>query len=308
MDRAAAERRLREVVGDRLKIGEPLSGYTTLRVGGPADFLTIAQTTDEVAALVRAAIDLDLPWRIIGRGSNLLVADRGVRGLVIRNTARTIEVLPEEEAGRTVVRADAGLSCANLAGRTAKLGLTGLEFAVAIPGTVGGAVVQNAGAHGSEMVDVLVSVETLDRAGEIRHLAVGDLELAYRTSRFKCPPRDQAVLRADMRLDRASSDGVARKIEEIRAWRAASQPAEPSAGSIFTNPPDDYAGRLVEAAGLKGATEGGAQISPKHANFVVNLGGARAEDVQRLIQRAQAEVERRFGVRLEPEVERLGEW
>jgi UDP-N-acetylmuramate dehydrogenase len=301
--------RFRAIVGERVKLDEPLAAYTTMRVGGPADFLAVAKTTDEVVALVRAAVELRLPWRIVGRGSNLLVADSGVRGLVIRNTAAAVRVLPGDTPATAIVRADAGVSCANLASRAAKEGLTDLEFAVAIPGTVGGAVVQNAGAHGSEMVSVLVSVEYLTRDGELARLPVDQLELAYRSSRFKRPPRGEAVLRADLRLRRAPPEAVAEKVREIREWRAASQPTEPSAGSIFTNPPGDYAGRLVEAAGLKGLQIGGAQISPKHANFVVNPGGtARAADVAALIERAQAEVEAEFGVRLEPEVEKIGEW
>lgn len=297
------------IVGDRLKVDEPLAAYTTMRVGGPADFLAVAKTTDEVISLVRAAQRIGLPWRIIGRGSNLLVSDRGVRGLVVRNTAADLEVLPGETPDTAVIRADAGVSCANLASRCAKEGLTDLEFAVAIPGTIGGAVVQDAGAHGSQMVDVLISVECLTRDGQLARLPADELQLGYRTSRFKQPPRGDAVLRADLRLHRAPPEVVAERVREIREWRAASQPTEPSAGSIFTNPPGDYAGRLIEAAGLKGFRIGGAQISPKHANFVVNPSGqARAADVAALIERAQAEVQQKFGVHLEPEVEKIGDW
>ncbi len=300
--------RFRAIVGDRLRVDEPLAAYTTLRVGGPADFLAVARTTDEVVALVRAAVELGLPWRVVGRGSNLLIADQGVRGLVIRNAANGVRIGPGDAPDRARVRADAGVSCANLASRAVKEGLAGLEFAVAIPGTIGGAVVQNAGAHGREMVDVLRAVEYLSAEGELATAPVEQLELAYRHSRFKRPPGGEAVLRAEICLTRASPETVAEKVREIRAWRAASQPTEPSAGSIFTNPPGDYAGRLIDAAGLKGLVIGGAQISSKHANFIVNLGGARAADVAALIDRAQAEVERQFGVHLEPEVERIGEW
>jgi UDP-N-acetylmuramate dehydrogenase len=298
---------LEAIVPGRLRVDEPLAAYTTLRVGGPADFLALAKTTDEVVRLVQAARRLGLPWRVIGRGSNLLVADRGVRGLVIRNTANQVQLLAAERPEQTL-RADAGVSCANLASRTAKLGLAGFEFAVAIPGTIGGAVVQDAGAHGAQMADVLTAVEYLDRDGEPRTLPAEQLALGYRTSRFKQPPRGEAVLRADLRLRRSTPSEVAALIDEIRRWRAASQPTEPSAGSIFTNPPGDYAGRLVEQAGLKGRQVGGAQISPKHANFVVNVGGARAADVRRLIELARDEVAARFGVRLEAEVEPIGDW
>jgi UDP-N-acetylmuramate dehydrogenase len=299
---------LARIVPGRLKLDEPLAQYTTLRVGGPADFLAVAQKRDEVVELVRAAQRLGLPWRMIGRGSNLLVADAGARGLVIRNTANEVRVLPGEIPEHQVVRADAGVSCANLASRSAKLGLAGLEFAVAIPGTIGGAVVQDAGAHGTEMRDVLVAVEYLDRDGEVRTAPAAELELAYRFSRFKRPPRGQAVLRADLRLTRSTPEQVTRLIDEIRTWRAASQPTEPSAGSIFTNPPGDYAGRLIEQVGLKGRQLGQAQISPKHANFIVNLGGASAADVRGLIELAREEVRRQFGVDLEQEVEAFGDW
>jgi UDP-N-acetylmuramate dehydrogenase len=296
---------LAAIVGDaRLKVDEPLAPFTTMRVGGPADFLAVANSTAEVAALVRAAQKLGLPWRLIGRGSNLLVADAGIRGLVIRDTAARITVRPD---GLTL-RVEAGLSCAQLAGRTAKLGLTGMEFAVAIPGTVGGAVVQNAGAHGTEMVQVLTRVDYMGPDGRTGTFRVDELGMRYRWSRFKEPPRDKAVLSAEVRLERAEPDEVAARIAEIRTWRAASQPGEPSAGSIFTNPPGDYAGRLIEAAGLKGLQIGGAQISPRHANFIVNLGGARAADVAALIERARTTVAETFGIELEPEVERVGDW
>jgi UDP-N-acetylmuramate dehydrogenase len=299
-----ARQRLAALVGERLKVDEPLAAYTTMRVGGPADFLALARTTGEVVALVGAAGELGLPWRIIGRGSNLLVADAGVRGLVIRNTAARIDV----RGGGATVRAEAGLSCAQLAGRTAKLGLSGAEFLAAIPGTIGGAVVQNAGAHGTEIVDVLARVDYLGPDGALGRLSPEQLEARYRWSRFKEPPRDRAVLSAEIRLARSTPEAVAAKIAEIRAWRASSQPGEPSAGSIFTNPPGDYAGRLIEAAGLKGLQVGGAQISLVHANFIVNLGGARAADVAALIERARTTVAERFGVELEPEGERIGDW
>lgn len=300
--------RLAAIVPGRLKLDEPLAAYTTLRVGGPADALAIAQTTDELIALVGAAAKAGVPWRVIGRGSNLLVADRGVRGLVIRNAASAVELLDGPTPERARLRADAGVSCANLASRTGRLGLAGFEFAVAIPGTIGGAVVQDAGAHGAQMADVLVSVGYLDRAGDPAVAPVDELALAYRTSRFKQPPRGEAVLWAQIELRRADPAAVSATIAEIRAWRAASQPTEPSAGSIFTNPPGDFAGRLIEAAGLKGHRIGGAQISPRHANFIVNPGGATAADVAALIELARAEVARQLGVTLEPEVEPFGEW
>jgi UDP-N-acetylmuramate dehydrogenase len=299
-----ARERLIAIVGQRLRVDEPLAAYTTMRVGGPADFLALAQTTAEVVALVAAARELGLPWRLIGRGSNLLVADAGVRGLVIRNTAARVRV----DGEGTIVRAEAGLSCAQLAGRSARLGLAGAEFLVAIPGTVGGAVVQNAGAHGTELVELLGRVDYLGPDGEVHSLGPAELGARYRWSRFKEQPRDKAVLAAELCLTRSTVEVVAAKIVEVRTWRANSQPAEPSAGSIFTNPPGDYAGRLIESAGLKGSRIGAAQISPVHANFIVNLGGAAAAEVAALIELARSTVAERFGVELETEVERVGDW
>jgi UDP-N-acetylmuramate dehydrogenase len=300
--------RFRAIVGDALRANEPLAAYTTMRVGGPADFLALATTTAQVIELVEAARALNLPWRIIGRGSNLLVADRGVRGLVIRNSANQVEFLPGESGASAIVRADAGVSCANLASQCAKQGLARFEFAVAVPGTVGGAVVQNAGAHGAQMADVLRCVEYLDADGKLASAPVESLALGYRTSRFKQVDRGSAVLRADLSLTRSDPAEVTARIAEIRTWRAASQPTEPSAGSIFANPPGDFAGRLIDAAGLKGIRIGDAQISPRHANFIVNLGNARASEAAALIERAESEVHARFGIKLEREVEWIGDW
>lgn len=299
--------RLAAVVTERLRFEEPLARYTTMRIGGPAEFLALANSTAEVVALVATARSAGIPWRVIGRGSNLLVSDRGVRGLVIRNASADLD-FADMGGGRWHVRADAGASLARVAGECARRGLVGFAFAVAIPGTIGGAVAQNAGAHHREMVDVLVDVLCLDPRGDVAPLPVNVLELGYRTSRFKRHPREETVLTATIAVTLADLPAAEREIEEIRAWRAEHQPAEPSAGSIFANPPGDYAGRLIDAAGLKGHAIGGAQVSTRHANFVVNLGAATAADVKALIDLAQSEVQKRFGISLEREVELFGEW
>ncbi len=302
------EFRLREVVGDRLKTNEPLSAYTTLRIGGPADFLATANSSCELTALINLARTADMPWRILGRGSNLLVSDRGARGLTVRGASNAITRLPGRDKSHTLIVADAGVSCARLASHTARLGLSGLEFLISIPGTIGGAIVQDAGAHAHQIADVLKSVDYLDADGQVQTRENDKLELGYRTSWFKHHPGVIAVLRGYLELVHADPVKVTARIGEHRTWRAASQPVEPSAGSIFTNPPGDYAGRLIEAAGLKGLRIGDVQISPRHANFIVNLGGGLAIDVVSIIQRTQHEVEARFGVRLEPEIEQFGDW
>ena len=303
-----AERQMRIVLGDRLKIDEPLNAYTTFRIGGPADFLATVNSTDELITIVTIAREVGIPWRILGRGSNLLVADRGARGLVVRNAANRIQFPREPIESPCTVVVDAGVSCARLASQAARAGLGGVEFLVSIPGTIGGAIVQDAGAHGSEIVNVLQKAEYLDAEGKIQFARSADLAFGYRTSWFKQHLGVIAVLRGYLSLNRADPEMVNQRIDEHRKWRAASQPAEPSAGSIFANPPGDYAGRLIEAAGLKGLRVGNAQISTRHANFIVNLGNASAHDVMAIIQKAQFEVHEQFGVRLEPEIERFGDW
>ena len=302
------EAQFRGIVGARLKINEPLSAYTTLRIGGPADFLATANSTDEIVALINIARVAALPWRILGRGSNLLVSDRGARGLTIRNSASVIKKLAGCDEAHAMLVVDAGVSCARLASHAARLGLSGVEFLVSIPGTIGGAIVQDAGAHGHEIADVLRHVDFLDANGHIHTREVADLELGYRTSWFKKQLGVMAVLRGYLALTVSDPETVTKQIGQHRLWRAASQPPEPSAGSIFTNPPGDFAGRLIEAAGLKGLRIGDAQVSTRHANFIINLGSATAHDVIAIIQKARHMVNERFDVQLEPEIEQFGDW
>lgn len=295
---------LAPLCGGRVRPGEPLAAHTTYRIGGPADLFAIARSRDELVALIQAARTLGLPWRVLGRGSNLLVSDRGVRGLVVKNLSEEVVFQLDQDPPTVVV--DSGVSCARLAAQAAQHGLAGLEFAIAIPGTIGGAVVQNAGAHGSEIKDLLEAVTILTPAGEIQTLPADALALGYRTSRFQREPA--LILSARLRLRRESPVVIGERLRRIRLRRAETQPREPSCGSVFKNPPGDYAGRLIERAGLKGLRCGQAQVSLRHANFIVNLGGATASEVRRLIRQVQETVARQFGVDLETEVEIIGEW
>lgn len=279
----------------------PLARHTSFNIGGPADFFV---ESDRPALLAEACHRRGVPHLLLGAGTNLLIADGGVEGLVIRCVDREWRV----EGCR--VFAGAGLKLMRLARICADHDLTGLEWAIGVPGTVGGAVYQNAGCWGSEMVDVLVEVEGwVPGQGAVRWQPQ-DLQLRYRTSALRRGPlRGCVVVGAWFQL--RPGDGVASRRQMARwtAERSRTQPIRSkNCGSVFKNPPGDSAGRLLEAAGLKGAREGAAQFSDLHANFIVNLGGATAEEVERLIRRARATVSERFGIALEPEVELVGRW
>ncbi|MBI2942104.1 MAG: UDP-N-acetylmuramate dehydrogenase [Chloroflexi bacterium] len=294
---------IRRVAGDRLRLDEPLADHTSFRIGGPADYFVLADRVPLLVDLVRAANADGVPWLILGRGSNVLVSDRGVRGLVIRNQADGLSI--DRQTG--LVRAESGLRLASLATQTARAGLTGLEFGIGIPGSVGGAVVMNAGAHGASFGDHLIAVEALTAAGEVARLRREELALGYRTSRFH-HDRKAVVLGAELQLPEVEPRVALEQIARFRQRRHETQPTDPGAGSIFKNPPGDAAGRLIDVAGLKGRGHGGAVVSPKHGNFIVNVGGATAADVLALAEVARVTVAERFGVTLELEVERVGEW
>ncbi len=288
-----------------------LAEHTTLRVGGPADVLAVVTRADVLASLVLDALDSGMPVTVLGGGSNVLVADAGVRGLVVLNRCRGYDLYTGPD-GRPRVRAEAGVPLAGLARALIRQGLDGLTWAVSIPGTVGGAVVGNAGAHGGCVADVLETVTLLDETGQVRELAADEMAFAYRTSRLKVARRQgqplPLVLAATFRLRRGEATALQRQAEAFLAYRRRTQPTEPSVGSIFRNPNGAYAGQLIEAAGLKGVRVGDAMISPVHANFIVNLGQARAVDIFALLRLAQQHVAARFGVHLEPEILLLGDW
>jgi len=305
--------RLQTLFGQRLQLDVPLGRYTSARVGGPADALLEVSTADELAQAAMALWGESLSWIILGGGSNVLVSDTGVRGVVLLNRARQVDF--QEASEPPTVWAESGANFGLVARQAAGRGLAGLEWAAGIPGTVGGAVVGNAGAHGGDMAGSLVVAEILQHdpnAQEgmpIRQVWPADrLEYAYRTSLLKRQPRQAVVLAATLRLKGSTPEKVQARIDEYVAYRRQTQPPGASMGSMFKNPPGDYAGRLIEAAGLKGARVGGAQISTLHANFFINHGQATAKEIYTLIEMARQGVAEKFGVKLELEIELIGEW
>lgn len=288
--------------GVRLRRDIPLAPMTTLRVGGPADRLAEPRTRDELLAALEIARETGVAWFVIGNGSNLVVSDRGFRGLVIRNRARDVRL-----AGATLA-ADAGTPMALLVKRAAAAGLAGLEWGIAVPGTLGGAVWANAGAHGGDTGQRVVEVETWDPAdGRIDHLGPADCSFGYRESRFKHERLVIVSARLELLFDEPAA--VAARVADFQARRAATQPlAEQNAGSVFRNPPGDFAGRLVEQAGLKGVADGTAAVSARHANFIVTGRDGRAADVRRLAERVRRAVLESSGVSLHYEIEFVGDW
>jgi UDP-N-acetylmuramate dehydrogenase len=296
---------LRSTLGDQcVAEGRPLTRYTSLRVGGPADLLVTAESAEALRQAVILAWEQDVACYVLGNGSNVLVADGGIRGLVVINKARAASIV---EGG---LRAESGAALAAVARLAVSAGLGGLEWASGIPGTVGGAVVGNAGAWGNDVASTLRQAVVLEANGNLGTWSAGHFEYGYRTSLLKRrgPGRRPVVLEAEFRLQPAEKQSLRARVAEISSRRRASQPAGASCGSVFKNPPGDYAGRLVEMAGLKGERRGGAMISPIHANFVVNDGSASARDIRALVELMRQEVQARFGVTLELEIELLGEW
>ncbi|SFJ04518.1 UDP-N-acetylmuramate dehydrogenase [Thermoflavimicrobium dichotomicum] len=289
-------------IGD-LRINEPLSRHTTWKVGGPADLFICPRNRKELEQTMIIVYKHKIPWRAIGRGSNLLVRDGGIRGAVIK-LDEGFDYLHIE--GTRVV-AGGGYSTILLATKTAKQGLSGLEFAGGIPGNVGGAVYMNAGAHGSEISRVLVSAEVLLETGEWVTLSNEELKFRYRTSILQNELRG-IVTEATFQLEKGDEQEIVAALSRFKDRRRQTQPLQfPCAGSVFRNPPGDYAGRLIEKAGLKGYRIGDAEVSTLHANFIINRGQAKAQDVLSLIQHIIKTVKEKFHVTLEPEVQVIGE-
>jgi UDP-N-acetylmuramate dehydrogenase len=300
------------VVQAALRLNEPLARYTTARIGGPADVLVEAGSAQELQKLVVAARKWQLPVTILGGGANVLVSDKGVRGLVIINKAKRIEFRE-----RAQVWCESGTVLPTLARECVAHGLAGLEWAVGVPGTVGGAVVGNAGAHGRDIAADLHTATILNEAREVAEWSNAELEFAYRSSRIKREARRSArssrrtqdvVLAATFQLTQGDPIELAKKADEFNDYRRRTQPPGASLGSMFKNPAGDAAGRLIDQCGLKGMRVGDAEISPVHANFFVNHGQASASDVKALIDLAQQRVQEKFGIELELEIELLGEW
>jgi UDP-N-acetylmuramate dehydrogenase len=293
-------------IGVKTSRDEPLARFTTMRVGGPADLFATVHNAFELRALVRFARTRELPHLVLGRGSDVVIADAGVRGLVIQVRAEGSRI------DGTRYTAESGVQMARAATETQHAGLTGLEFGLAIPGTVGGAVWANAGAHDADVAGLLESARVLTADGSEAVIPAAELELGYRDSRLKHGAPDaprELVIEATFQLAPADPDTIKAQLDEIRRWRQAHQPIGlPSAGSVFLNPPGDSAGRLIESTGLKGLRSGGAVVSEKHANFIVNDQKGSAADVRGLAERLQVEVEARHGIRLEFEIQFVGDW
>ena len=310
-----------ETIGVEILRDHPLANLTTIKVGGAADYFASVTDTHKLLKLVRWARAHHLPYLMLGGGSNVLISDRGVRGLVIHNRCAAVQVqaapcCDAPKDNRPFLFAESGALMAGAARTAVNAGLTGLEWAVSVPGSVGGAVVNNAGAHGSEVKDTLWNTLLLDHRGEVQTLRALNLAYSYRRSSLKRGDTTDAgfgpvLLSANFRLDRGERQAVRRAAQAFLSHRRSTQPVEPSLGSAFVNPPGDFAGRLIEEAGLKGLDMGGIEVSRTHANFLVNRGGvgaASASDVVAMIDHVRSEVLRRCGVELEPELQKMGDW
>jgi UDP-N-acetylmuramate dehydrogenase len=278
-----------------------MSAHTSWRVGGPAERFYQPADLDDLA-LFLAGLPEDEPLRWLGLGSNLLVRDGGIRGTVVFTLGALDEL---HRVGEQGLYAGAGVTCAKVARAAARAGLIGAEFLAGIPGTLGGALAMNAGAFGGETWSLVASVETLDRHGVRHRRTAEDYQVGYRSVQS---PRQEWFVAAELVLEPGDVMAAQARIKELLARRGATQPTQqPSCGSVFRNPPGDHAARLIEAAGLKGLRRGDAQVSEKHANFIVNLGAARAADIEALIHEVQNRVQATHGVRLETEVRMVGE-
>ena len=288
---------------EKIQKDEPMSAHTTFRVGGPADYFVVPTETEEIETVIRLCETHAVPYYVCGNGSNLLVGDKGFRGVVIQ----VFKAMNRIEVKDSVITAQAGASLASVANAALEYGLTGFEFAAGIPGTLGGAVVMNAGAYGGEMKDVIKSAKILTKDGKVLSLLNGELELGYRSSIIS--KEKHIVLEAELSLAEGDKAEIKEKMDELRGKRISKQPLEyPSAGSTFKRPEGYFAGKLIEDAGLKGFAVGGAQISEKHSGFVINTGNATAADIRELICQVSERVKAQFNVELEPEVKQIGEF
>lgn len=301
-----ADLNLQEIFADctakELLINEPMSKHTSFKIGGPADVIALPANEEELQALLKRAKDNGIPVTLIGNGSNLLVRDKGIRGLVIKLGNMLCKMETEGER----LSFGSGVSLAMASRKAADLELTGMEFAVGIPGSIGGAVYMNAGAYDGEMSKVVESVRVIDTNGDLMLLKAEQLEFAYRKTKLQ--KSGLIVTEVNLKLEPGCKDDITSKMADFSHRRISKQPLElPSAGSMFKRPLGYFAGTLIEQTGLKGYTVGGAQVSEKHAGFVVNVGGATAADVLQLIKDVQDKVFSAHGVQLEPEVLVLGE-
>ena len=295
---------LRLQFGDAVQENVLLAPYTSARIGGPADVLVMVKSATQLMDVITVLWERGIPYYVLGGGSNVLVSDKGVRGVVVLNRAKEVRF---ESGDQPTVWCEAGVVFSNLANRCASKGFTGLEWAATVPGTIGGAVYGNAGAFGGDMSGNLIWADVLTKRGREK-FSVDQMNYGYRSSILKRADESAIVLSTLLRLKNATKEEVSAKIEEFSERRKATQPPGASMGSMFKNPADDYAGRLIEAAELKGTRIGNAEISKLHGNFIVNHGETRAEDVRALVRLAQKTVAQKMNVQLELEIELVGEW
>lgn len=293
-----------EILGNnRVLEAEPMGKHTTFRIGGPADLFVAPENTDEIKKLIAICKEEEVPYFILGNGSNLLVSDKGYRGVIIQLYRSFGQITLKENE----IHAQAGAPLSGIAAMAREASLTGFEFAGGIPGTLGGAVVMNAGAYGGEMKDVLKEVTVLTPEGEVVTLQARELQMGYRTSIIK--ESGYIVLEAVISLKKGDQDEIKSRMQELAGMRSSKQPLSyPSAGSTFKRPEGYFAGKLIMDSGLQGYQVGGAQVSEKHCGFVINTGNATAKDVTTLMADVQRIVMEKFGVKLEPEVKFLGEF
>ena len=298
--------KLQALFGARLQENVRMADYTTSRVGGPALGLVSVNTIAELRDAANALWSLDVPFKLIGSGSNILVSDSGYNGIILLNHCHNIRINTQQEP--PVIFAESGANLSNIARQSALRGLSGLEWAGSVPGSVGGAVYGNAGAFGSDIARSLISIQALLRDEGEKTLTADDLQFAYRSSILKRERKELLILSATLKAERSTREAAWKTLMDMSQKRQATQPTGASTGSTFKNPPGDYAGRLIEAAGLKGFTGGHAQFSGLHANFIVNDGSSSAQEYLKLIRTAQKTVKEKFGVQLELEIELMGDF
>lgn len=305
MNKTFYEKLVSIIEKERILIDEPMSRHTSFRIGGKADFVLMPKSIEEVQGIIATCKKGAIPYYILGNGSNLLVGDKGYRGVII-NMGKDFGAMKLDAEAKTIT-VQAGALLSTIANKALRANLIGMEFAAGIPGSLGGAVVMNAGAYGGEMKDILTAVTVLDQEGKIYTLTKSQLELGYRTS--VVAKKGYIVLCAVIQLKQGKRDDIKARMDELKEKRITKQPLEyPSAGSTFKRPEGHFAGKLIEDAGLRGYKVGGAQVSERHCGFVINKDKATAQDVLLLMQQVIMQVEEKFQVTLEPEVKRLGEF
>lgn len=299
-------RKLQALFGDKLQENVRMANYTTTRVGGPASGMISVHTADEMRRTVKILWELDAPFRILGSGSNLLVSDAGYKGVMVHNRCHNVRI--DTKGEQPVIFAEGGANLGAVSRQASLRGVSGFEWANSIPGTVGGAVYGNAGAHGSDISKCLLMAQVITKSEGEQNLDSEGMGFRYRSSKFKRDGEEVVILSASFFGTKVEPEVTQKLLEELTEKRRQTQPAGPSFGSTFKNPKGDFAGRLLEAAGMKGVTSGHASISTVHANFILNDGEATAQDYYRLIRLAQKKVKEQFDVSLNLEIELLGEF